>query len=61
MKDLIAFVVFYLVWNSTVHEQHPTAVPVLLTLYIVCIIIEIVIEFSKKQTDETSTGLCTGM
>jgi hypothetical protein len=42
MKDLIVFAVFYLVWNSPVHEAHPIAVPVLLTLYIVFIVIEII-------------------
>jgi hypothetical protein len=48
MKDLIAFVVFYLVWGSSLHEAHPTAIPVLLTLYIACVINEIFIKFNTK-------------
>jgi hypothetical protein len=35
MKDIIAIILFVMVWNSPVHENHPTAIPVLLTLYIV--------------------------
>jgi hypothetical protein len=49
MKDLIAFILFYLVWNSPVHEQHPTMIPVLLTVYTCFVVIEFVIEFLKKK------------
>jgi len=31
---IIAYILFYMVWNSPVHQAHPTAIPVLLTLFI---------------------------
>jgi hypothetical protein len=44
MKDIVAWILFYMVWNSPVHEAHPTAVPVLLTLYIICNLLELIDE-----------------
>ena len=41
MKDIIAYILFYMVWNSPVHQAHPTAIPVMLTLWIVINVIEI--------------------
>jgi hypothetical protein len=49
MKDILAFILFYLVWNSPVHEQHPTMIPVLFTVYICLIVIELIIDFLKKK------------
>ena len=49
MKDIIAIILFVLVWNSPVHENHPTAIPVLLTLYIVGVIIEVIAQFVNKD------------
>jgi len=31
---IITYILFYLVWNSPVHQAHPTAIPVMLTLFI---------------------------
>lgn len=41
MKDIIIGILFYWVWNSPIHTAHPTLIPVLLTLWIVIVIIEI--------------------
>jgi hypothetical protein len=49
MKDIIVFILIYLVWNSPVHEQHPTAVPVLTTLYVTLVVVDIIVEFLKKN------------
>jgi len=51
MKDIIAVILFVMVWNSPVHENHPTAIPVLLTLYIVAMVIEIIIKLYKHYND----------
>lgn len=48
MKDIIAFIFMYLIWNSPIHASHPTLVPVLITLYFVGILIEVIIEFLNK-------------
>jgi hypothetical protein len=42
MKDVIMIILFYLIWNSPIHQAHPTLIPVLLTVYVICIIIEII-------------------
>lgn len=47
MKDIIVWILFYLVWNSPIHQSHPTLIPVLLTLMIIINVIEIIIEFLK--------------
>jgi hypothetical protein len=49
MKDIVAFIVFYMVWNSEIHEQHPILVPVLMVSYIVIMVLEFKWEFSKKK------------
>jgi len=49
MMDIIIWILFYLVWNSPVHEAHPTLIPVLLTLYIVGVLIRIKIELFKNN------------
>jgi hypothetical protein len=49
MKDIVAIIMFYLVWNSEVHEQHPTLIPVLVTLYVVIVVLEFVLKFSEKK------------
>jgi hypothetical protein len=49
MKDIVALIVFYLVWNSEVHEQHPILIPVLGALYIIIMVLEFVLEFGKKK------------
>jgi hypothetical protein len=48
MKDFILGALFYLIWNSPVHIEHPTAIPVLLTLWIVFMIIELFVAFIKE-------------
>jgi len=48
MKDIILGILFYLLWNTSVHTEHPTAIPVLLTLWIVTMIIELIAEFLKS-------------
>lgn len=48
MKDIIAFIFMYLIWNSPIHTSHPTLVPVLITIYFVCILLEIIIELIDK-------------
>jgi hypothetical protein len=42
MKDIIAYILFYMVWNSPIHQAHPTAIPVMLTLWIVINVLEFV-------------------
>lgn len=32
--NIITYILFYMVWNSPVHEAHPTAIPVMFTLYV---------------------------
>jgi hypothetical protein len=32
---IVTAILFYLVWNSSIHQNHPTLVPVLLTLWVV--------------------------
>jgi len=49
MKDIIALALFYMVWNSPVHVEHPTAVPVLFTLYIVLMVLEYILIKLKKR------------
>ena len=49
MKDVIAFIFMYLIWNSPVHNSHPTLIPVLITLYFVYVLIEIIIVFIKNK------------
>ena len=41
MKDIIAYILFYLVWNSPIHQSHPTAIPVMLTLWVIVNIAEL--------------------
>jgi hypothetical protein len=41
MKDIIAYTLFYLIWNSPIHQAHPTAIPVMLTLWVVINVAEI--------------------
>jgi hypothetical protein len=48
MKDIITIILLYLVWNSPIHNSHPTLIPVLLTLYIICLILEIIIALNEK-------------
>jgi hypothetical protein len=43
MKDIITIILFTLLWNSEIHHSHPNLIPILLTLYIIIVIIEIVI------------------
>jgi hypothetical protein len=47
MKDIISGILFYMVWNSEVHQAHPTAIPVLLTLWIVGVVIEAIVAFRE--------------
>lgn len=47
MKDIILGILFYLIWNSEIHQAHPTAIPVLLTIWVMIIVIEVIIEFNK--------------
>jgi hypothetical protein len=47
MKDFIIYILLYLVWNSPIHEAHPTLVPVLLTIAIIINIIEIILEIDE--------------
>ena len=42
MKDIIAYILFYLIWNSPIHQAHPTMIPVMLTLWIIINIAELV-------------------
>jgi hypothetical protein len=49
MKDIVAIIMFYLVWNSEVHKQYPTLIPVLATVYIIIVVLEFVLEFSNKK------------
>jgi len=49
MKDIIALALFYMVWNSPVHVAHPTAVPVLFTLYIVIMVLEYILTKIKQR------------
>jgi len=49
MKDIIAFIMFYLVWNSEIHKQYPTLIPVLATVYILIVVLEFVWEFGEKK------------
>lgn len=51
MIQLIAIILFVLVWNSPVHESHPTAIPVLLTLFIVFSILDIIVKMINKNKD----------
>ena len=52
MKDIIAIILFVMVWNSPVHENHPTASPVLLTLYIVGMVLEIIIKLIRHYNGD---------
>ncbi len=46
MRDIITIILLYLVWNSEVHQRHPTLVPVLATLLVVWVILEIIISLN---------------
>jgi hypothetical protein len=49
MKDIIALTLFYMVWNTPIHVAHPTAVPVMLTLYLVIMVVEYVLHRLVKR------------
>lgn len=51
MKNIITIILLYLVWNSEVHQSHPTLVPVLATLYVVGIVLEIMVSLYKHLND----------
>ena len=38
---MITAILFYLIWNSEIHQAHPTLIPVLLTLWIVVTVFRI--------------------
>jgi hypothetical protein len=47
MRDITTIILLYLVWNSEVHQNHPTLVPVLATLYVVGVILRIIISLNE--------------
>jgi len=50
MKDIIAYILFWHIWNSPIHQAHPTLIPVLLTLFIIINIIELIVELINKNS-----------
>jgi hypothetical protein len=50
MKDIICIILFFLIWNTPIHTEHPNLVPVLLTLYVVILALEIVLVFLKRRS-----------
>ncbi len=41
---MITLYLFYLIWNTDIHREHPTAIPVLLTIWVLVKLYEIVEE-----------------
>jgi hypothetical protein len=48
MKDIIITILFYLIWNTPIHQAHPTLISILLILISIIWVTELIIGFLKK-------------
>lgn len=40
---MITYILFYLIWNTQIHYDHPTLIPILFTLYTIYFIINTIV------------------
>jgi hypothetical protein len=49
MKDIIFYILIYMIWNTEFHKLHPTFIPVILTLWIVINVYEVLASANKSD------------